>query len=103
MTEAAVTVYGASDDRYVTGWQLDRRIETGRWRLCLLDRATGDRLVERSDGRLLYLTEISLDALPPWVDVRADGDRVRAVDVRRTAPSRRAAEPADPRRSGPQP
>lgn len=86
MTDVPGAVYRTSDGRYVTTWQLDRLVERGTWRPCLRDDATGDRLVEGADGTLLSLVEVPVDGLPDWVEVRVDGDRVRAVDARRTRP-----------------
>lgn len=79
------TVYEGSDGRYFTDWEVARAIEAGEWHPCLRDEESGRRLVGTGDA-LLMIQPIAVEALPEWVELRADGDGVRAVDTRRTVP-----------------
>ncbi|WP_290813476.1 hypothetical protein [Halovivax sp.] len=102
MTGEPVAVYAVNDGRYLTRWQLDRLLETGAWRRCLRETATDFRLVERADGRLVAIERVSIDALPEWVEIRVDGNRVRVGDVRRTLPPGRSSAALDAPRPGTQ-
>lgn len=79
-------VYEGSDGRYYTDWQVRRKLDAGEWRPCLRERGTGRRLVATADGSLVMLVPTPLAALPEWVEVRAAGRVVRAVDTRRSIP-----------------
>lgn len=87
VSDESVTVYVGSNGHYYTGWELDRKLSSGEWRLCVRDRGTDRRLVETATDSLLMLERTSLAALPTWVEARSDGVGVRIVDTRRAIPS----------------
>ncbi|GAB7119827.1 hypothetical protein [Natrinema pallidum] len=95
------TVFEGTDGRYVTDWQIERRLRAGVWTLCLRQRAPEKVVVETRDGALLLLAAIEPAELPAGVGIRVTDDRTRVVDTR-AGPSRTApyTPPADGERSG---
>ncbi|ELY87129.1 hypothetical protein [Natrinema altunense] len=76
------TLFEGTDGRYVTDWQIERRLRTGAWTLCLRQQAPEKVLVETRDGALLLLAGIEPAELPAGVEIRVADDRARVVDTR---------------------
>ena len=85
------TLYATSDGRYLTGWQLGRRVTAGDWTKQLADRSTGTVLVETGDGTVIGLTRLAPGDRPDWLELRSDGTGVWVADRRRTLPPGRTA------------
>lgn len=76
------TIVAGSNGRYYTEWQVERRLRTGQWRLCMRQRTPDRRLVETADEALLLLAPTDPDELPPGIEIRVFDGRVRVVDTR---------------------
>ncbi|WP_081655585.1 hypothetical protein [Halopiger goleimassiliensis] len=87
MPDVVDGVYAGSNRRYYTGWQIDRRLERGRWRCCLEQREPDRLLIEVERALLLSLVRIDPSDLPPRVEIRIDGDRARIVEHGRPRPA----------------
>lgn len=85
-----LTLYATNDGRYLTGWQLRRRVAAGDWTSHLVDRTTGTVLVETDDATVIGLTRIAPAERPDWLELRSDGTGVWVADRRRTLPPSRS-------------
>jgi hypothetical protein len=85
-SEAAVTVFAASNGDYYTEWEVERRLRSGPWRRCLQQVDPDRRLVAVEDGCLLSLVTVAPTELPSGVELRVDGECARVVERRRPLP-----------------
>lgn len=75
-------LFVGSDGTYYTEWQLERRLERGTWRRCLSHQDPDRHLLTDDGGELLLLERIARENVPPWLEVRVDGERAWTVDTR---------------------
>ncbi|AFO56687.1 MULTISPECIES: hypothetical protein [unclassified Natrinema] len=95
------SLFEGTDGRYVTDWQIERRLRAGVWTLCLRQRAPEKVLVETRNGALLLLAAIESSELPAGVEIRVADGRARVVDTRaRTSVTAPHTPLADGERSG---
>ncbi|WP_226007349.1 hypothetical protein [Natrinema salinisoli] len=75
-------IFHGADDRYYTEWQIERRLRTGAWTLCLRQRGPDRWLVETEDDALLLLVPVEPHQLPAGIEIRAFESHARIVDRR---------------------
>ncbi|WP_222918344.1 hypothetical protein [Natrinema sp. SYSU A 869] len=98
------SLFEGSDGRYFTGWQLERRLRTGVWSLCIRQRAPNRVLIETEAGALLLLTPIEPSGLPAGIEIRVFENSARIADTRVRPSSMASIVPtADSDRSDPAP
>lgn len=80
------TLYVTSDGRYLSGWQVRRRVAVGDWTKQLADHAAGTVLVESDEGTVIGLTRLAPADHPDWLELLSDGTAIWVADRRRTLP-----------------
>lgn len=85
VTQPFGTIFEGTNDQYFTEWEVEQRLRSGAWRLCIRQRSPTRVLVETDDESLLLLTPTDPDGLPADVEIRISDSRAHVVDTRRTA------------------
>ncbi|MDF9745923.1 hypothetical protein [Natrinema salsiterrestre] len=82
VTQPFEAIFRGADDRYYTEWQIEHRLRTGAWALCLRQRGPDRWLVETEDGALLSLAPVEPCQLPAGLEIRVFESQAWVVDRR---------------------